>query len=599
MKSGIFEWAIAGMSPPGQWFGLVLSFAFIFAFIGVAQLLLHRKAVGPGATRKIVHIGVAHWWIIAMIFIDDLAVALIGPLSFVLINYISYRRHIFAAMEHPEPRKNLGTIYFPVALVFLVLLTWSGLFPRWYGLVATLVLGWGDGSAALAGERFGDSFAAGGSSRFSVPGGRKSAAGTTAMFLFSFAVTVVVLAVVVAFPSVEPNAVATGPQLLQGWFTRFSGAIAENSWVARPSDNVILVALSRLDGVVRLVVDRVSEGTLGTAVSWEMEPTTMVAVAFVVAAAATAVELLTPWGLDNISIPLAAFAVLALLMAMPGAWIVRLAWALGLNILFASAAYLKGAITAAGAVAGATVGLLIFLSGGGFYWSVLMAFFISSSALSRLTFTGPGTGARRMRAARSQAEEIHEKGARRDAVQVLANGGLAALTAVGHGITGSPFFMFGFAIALAAANADTWASEIGVLSRREPRSIITLRRIPRGTSGGVSPLGLTAATGGALFIAVWFAAGYVATHGWNLGELMPMVAAITAGGFLGSLIDSILGASVQAQYWDRIKGGYTEKRIDAGGATNRLVRGFRGMTNDAVNAVSGFASMALLLILVA
>lgn len=599
MKSEFIEWAAARMSPPGQWFGLVLSFAFIFAVIGVAQLLLHRKVVGPGTTRKIVHIGVAHWWIIAMVLIGDLGVALIGPLSFIAINYISYRRHLFAAMEHPEPRKNLGTIYFPVALTILVLLTWSGLFPRWYGLAAILVLGWGDGSASLLGERFGDSFRPGGSSRFSVPGGQKSAAGTAGMFLATFTVIVAVLAAVVGFPSVDADAGAAAPRLLRMWFTGISGTIGENSWVARPSDNVVLVALSRLDGVVRLVVDRVSEGTLGTTVSWEMEPTTMIAMAFVIAAAATAVELLTPWGLDNLSIPLAVFAVLALLTAMPEAWIVRLAWALALNVLFAAAAYLKRAITAAGAVAGAAVGLLIFLSGGGFYWSVLMAFFISSSALSRLTFGGPGTAARRLRAARNEAEAIHEKGARRDAVQVLANGGLAALTAVGHGITGSPFFMFGFAIALAAANADTWASEIGVLSRRKPRSIVTLRRIPRGTSGGVSPLGLSAAAGGALFIAVWFAAGYVATHGWNFAELMPMVAAITFGGFLGSLIDSVLGASVQAQYWDRIKGGYTEKRVDAGGATNRLVRGFHGMTNDAVNAVSGLASTAVLLFIVA
>ncbi|HKK49109.1 MAG TPA: hypothetical protein VJ932_08420, partial [Alkalispirochaeta sp.] len=103
-----------------QWMGLAISYGFIFAVIGVAQALLRTGILGAAATRKVVHIGVAHWWIIAMLFIDDLMVALIGPVSFILINWYSYRTHVFAAMEHSEPRKNLGTVYFPVALTALV-----------------------------------------------------------------------------------------------------------------------------------------------------------------------------------------------------------------------------------------------------------------------------------------------------------------------------------------------------------------------------------------------------------------------------------------------------------------------------------------------
>ena len=73
-----------------------------------------------------------------------------------------------------------------------------------------------------------------------------------------------------------------------------------------------------------------------------------------------------------------------------------------------------------------------------------------------------------------------------------------------------------------------------------------------------------------------------------------MVAAITGGGFLGSLIDSVLGATVQAQYWDRVKESYTERRHDAVGTANRLVRGFHLLNNDAVNALSGLVSMTVL-----
>ena len=241
----------------GQWGGLGLSYLFIFAVIGVAQLLLHRNIVGPAVTRKIVHIGVAHWWLIAMLTIADLAVALIGPVSFIVINWISYRRHVFAAMEHEEPRKNLGTVYFPIALTALVLLTWSGLFPRWYGLVAILVLGWGDGSASLIGERFGSR---GTARRFSVPGGRKSVIGTLAMFSASALVAAVVLFAVAglagasgaveAADAIEKAGVSgpgrttvsdaplpAGPAALSSWFTATATKITADSWVAQPTDS--------------------------------------------------------------------------------------------------------------------------------------------------------------------------------------------------------------------------------------------------------------------------------------------------------------------------------------------------------------------------
>jgi uncharacterized protein (TIGR00297 family) len=377
---------------------------------------------------------------------------------------------------------------------------------------------------------------------------------------------------------------------------------APDSWVAQPTDSTVLVALSRLDGLVRLAAERIvrlgdvaahAAGPEIAAVANQaialfdpsfgtVAPTVLIAIAFVIAAVATAVELLTPFGLDNISIPVVTFLVLAMLLVLPGVWVVRLAWALGMNLLVAVTAYLKRSVTATGAIAGAAVGLVIFLAGGGFYWSILMAFFISSSVLSRLK----GLGAR--------ADLIHAKGSRRDAVQVLANGGLAAAMAALHAFSGRPIFMFGFAIAIAAANADTWASEIGVLSRRAPVSILSWRPIERGTSGGVSALGLIASAGGALFIALWFVVGYLVTHGWNGPEILPMVAAITGGGFLGSLIDSVLGATVQAQYWDHLKESYTERRHDAVGTANRLVRGFHLLNNDAVNALSGLVSMTVL-----
>jgi uncharacterized protein (TIGR00297 family) len=582
------------ISQIGQWTGLGISYAFIFGLIGVAQLLLKSGVLGAAATRKLVHIGVAHWWIIAMLFIDDLAVALIGPVSFVAINWYSYRTHVFAAMEHPEPRRNLGTVYFPISLVILVLLTWSGLFPRWFGLVAILVLGWGDGSASLVGEYWATRSQRG---RFLVPGGRKSVAGTTAMFLATGAVSAVLIWLFTGplsvgmvsqrgiLPAAGADFWARTVQLVR--------EVGSRTWVGRGSDSTVLFALSRLDGLVRILTDRMADYS-GIALGiGPVAPTTILASALILAAAATAAELVTPWGLDNITVPLVVFAVVAILGPLPPEWIMRLAWAVGLNVFVAVFAYVRRTVTATGAVAGAAVGMVIYLAGGGFYWSILMAFFGSSSVIGRMTGRR-GAGAAR----RDAAERINAKGGTRDAVQVLANGGLAAAMAAIHALSGRPIFVLGFAIAMAAATADTWASEIGVLSRRKPVSILTVRPIPRGTSGGVSALGLLAAAGGALFIGLWFAVGYVFVYGWNGAELGAMVAAITGGGFLGSLVDSLLGATVQAQYWDDHAQVHTERRFNAGGLPNRLVKGFHRLTNDAVNALSGAAATAALFALV-
>lgn len=577
-----------------QWTGLGLSYVFIFTVIGVAQLLLRRGVVNASVTRKIVHIGVAHWWIIALAFIDDLAVALIGPVSFILINFYSYRTHLFAAMEHEERRKNLGTVYFPVALVILVLLTWGGPFPRWYGLVAILALGWGDGLASLVGEWWSGSRdeRARTALQFTVPGGRKSLPGSFALFVAVTATSALVIGLYSAplAPFAETSPVGAGFGLWSSLFTHFE-SLAARTWLGADPDGLVLTALSRFDAIARVAVERAASATgtasLLTAADWTVTPSALVAAALILAAVAVAVELMTPWGLDNITVPIAVFVVLAFLLPLPDVWIVRIGWALGLNVAVATVAYLRRSVTATGSVTGALLGFVIYLSGGLFYWSVLMAFFFSSTIMGR-----------RRGEAKDKAESIHSKGGRRDAIQVLANGGIAAVMAALHALTGRPIFLLGFAILLAAANADTWASEIGVHSRRDPLSILTFRPIPRGTSGGISPLGLFASAGGALFIALWFAAGYWLSFGWTGLELPAMVAAITGGGFLGSIVDSLLGAAVQAQYMDNLRRVLTEKRHDARGVANRLVKGSHFMTNDAVNAASGLIAAGALFVIV-
>lgn len=163
--------------------GILVSFVFVLSVIGIAQLLLRYTGMSASLTRKVVHIGVAHWWFIAMYFFDSLAAALVGPISFTLINYVSYRKRIFKAMEHEEQRKNLGTVYFPISLTVLVAMSYSGWMPVYVAGVGVMIMGYGDGFASIVGERWG---------RVTtwMRASGKSAAGTVTMFVASFVAVV-------------------------------------------------------------------------------------------------------------------------------------------------------------------------------------------------------------------------------------------------------------------------------------------------------------------------------------------------------------------------------------------------------------------------
>ncbi len=259
--------------------------------------------------------------------------------------------------------------------------------------------------------------------------------------------------------------------------------------------------------------------------------------------------------------------------------------ALLLNAGAGYGAWRRGSVTAGGGVAGAVVGAAILFAGGFTYWIMLMLFFVSSTAASRL-------GSRR----KERLERMHEKGSRRDAVQVIANGGVAAAAVVALRLTGAHGFALAAAGAFASVNADTWASELGVLARREPRSIVTWRRLEPGTSGGVSLPGTVAAAGGSLLIAAWFALSVAVAGGGALvsGEPAGPAAALLVvwlAGFAGTTVDSVLGATVQALYRDE-DGAITERRQGASGPNER-VRGVPLVTNDVVNLASSVAAAAV------
>ena len=138
--------------------------------------------------------------------------------------------------------------------------------------------------------------------------------------------------------------------------------------------------------------------------------------------------------------------------------------------------------------------------------------------------------------------------------------------------------------------ADTWGTEIGLLAKGSPRSIITLKKTETGTSGAVSFVGLAGGAIGALLIAIsgtfWMTAGMIPT----------LVIMVVASGVAGSLIDSVFGATVQAKYRCEVCGKITERTIHCGSQA-QLIGGLRWVDNDAVNWACAIGGALFLILL--
>ncbi len=238
-----------------------------------------------------------------------------------------------------------------------------------------------------------------------------------------------------------------------------------------------------------------------------------------------------------------------------------------LAILVGVVAWRAGALSVSGALAAAITGGLIF-GLGGLPWAVLLlTFFVSSSGLSRA-----------YKKRKAGLAEKFSKGSQRDWAQVLANGGLGAVLAIGYAIPPHyDWLWLAFAGAMAAVNADTWSTELGVLSAVPPRLITNGKQVERGTSGGITLVGMLAELAGALLIGIVALAFITAPRG------LPFLV-IILGGLAGSMFDSLLGATIQAIYWCPTCQKETERHpIHTCGTTTQQIRGWWWVNNDLVN----------------
>ena len=319
----------------------------------------------------------------------------------------------------------------------------------------------------------------------------------------------------------------------------------------------------------------------------DIAPLQLLLTTLLAATVATIAEIQSKQGSDNLTVPLAVGLFVYLFLKLPPDSLNQfLLWTGGSGVVLVLA-YRVRALSISGSLSAWLLGLFIFLSGGWIWVGPMVAFFVLSSILTRYNHPTAASPDRVELSALARANPGH-----RDLIQVMANGGIPLLVALAYGLGRMEPLYLVYLAALAGATADTWATEIGSWSRRPPRDIITRRPLMMGTSGGVTWLG----TAGSLV-----GAATLAAVGWGLQPQLfspRLWLIITTIGFFAALVDSLLGATVQARYRDPATGEITEDAT-LSGMGGALHSGWSRLDNNMVNLVcTTSAALAGLVLLI-
>ncbi len=478
-----------------EWITFVLFLMLILSFVALSEVLRKNLRISGEHTRQMVHIGVG-----LLVFLSPLIFSAWVPPAvlagiFIILNAVAIRQDQMKGM-HTTERESLGTVFFPLTFLILILSYWNS-DPKIL-MIGMLIMTISDPLASLIGNR------AQRPVRFTLWRDTKTVNGSLSVFFSALFISTVIFA------------------LLCLW-----------EGIARPP----LVSLF-ITGVTVAIV-----ATLSEAISYA--------------------------GSDNLTLPLFSALMLDIMYKLPlEQQIAVLGWVL-LSFALAFTAYRLKALTLGGAAGAMLLGSVVF-SIGGIFWVVPMAtFFVLSSILSKIG-----------KLRKTVFKAVVEKGSQRDILQVYANGGVSLIMAVAYFYTGNPIFFYMFLGSLAAATADTWGTEIGIFAKYQPRHILTFSKVPMGTSGGVTLLGTSGFFMGAGILTL---SGIIPIE--TETTLIKLFILIAFGGILGALTDSILGATVQAQYRCPHCGKITEKLRHCGDHVTALVSGYRWIDNDVVNFI--------------
>jgi uncharacterized protein (TIGR00297 family) len=490
-----------------EWITFAIFLILILGFVSLSEVLRKRFKISGENTRQFVHIGVGLLVILSPLVIASPVQPALLAIIFIILNAYALRVGQMKGI-HTTTRFSLGTVFFPVSFLVLILLYWNS--NPAILIIGMLIMTIADPLASIIGNR------ARNSRQFVFWKDAKSRVGSLVVFISSFLITSIIF------------------QLLQ---------------VLQDKNPIPLCSLMLIGLAVAVVA------TLSESISFA--------------------------GSDNLTLPLFSALMLDTIQQLPLQGQLTVVGWIAFSFFLAYAAYRLKALTAGGGAGAMLLGSLVF-SIGGSYWVIPMAtFFVLSSILSKVG-----------KLKNTILSTMVEKGGQRDLLQVYANGGISLLMAITYHYTGNDLFYLMFLGSLAAATADTWGTEIGILSNKQPRHILTFAKVPAGTSGGVTVLGTSG---------FFMGAGVL-----TLSGIMPinsstskLFAIVAISGILGALIDSIIGATIQAQYQCPACQKTTEKLVHCGKYQTTLISGIRWINNDVVNLIctaSGAALVSLFVI---
>lgn len=463
--------------------GLLVSVVYIAIVLGLSTICYNKKQFTQEETRKFIHIGLCNWWLIAWIFFDNFIVASILPAIFVIVNACNYKMGFIKGMEpEKKEKKNLGTVWYAVSLLILSIILFRHQEYLYVGAIGILILGYGDGLAALIGSSFG---------KHKLDINQKSVEGSFALFVTSFVISLLLLQSVVI------------------------------------SSNYVAYALF-------------------------------------IAAFAMMIEIFSPNGIDNLTLPLGVSLVTYLVIKYT--WFHDIAIAFTITSFIVFGVMVKRLLTPSASLCALVLGTALYVLAGPIAFGALILFFLTSSII----------------------EHYHHKPLQerqRNLDQVQENSLAAVLLAIMYYVTGSDIALTACFVAIAGATADTWSSGIGYYSNEPVKSILTNKPLPKGESGGITKLGTLGGALGALLIASFslLSPGHHAFVRFII---------VFVFGFLTTILDSIFGVFLQAKYYDKEKGVILEEKPKNMKNIER-VSGYQFLTNGMVNMITIMLSSIL------
>ena len=198
--------------------------------------------------------------------------------------------------------------------------------------------------------------------------------------------------------------------------------------------------------------------------------------------------------------------------------------ALGITAAFTALAWLANGVDWTGAAAGASISFIFAAREFRFFWILLVVFATTLLAT-------------RIGQKRKEALEAAERSNGRSATQIMANLGLAGLLIA---VSAGSWQLLAIA-ALVEAACDTCSSEVGIAFPGKTVLLTTWKRVPPGVDGGISLIGTLAGLAGAAIVVLCSLALGLLPYAYTLVAF--------AAGFLGMLVDSVLGATAERSGW--------------------------------------------------